>query len=231
MADKKQKNPEFTSPRGVFVFPKLTEADYGNEKFPKPDGEYSVQLRMPVADADAFIEAKLKGLLADAYAQAREEFAKLPVGTRKKLGDITENDLVKIEYDKETEEETGYVLFKFAMKASGKTKAGKAWSRKPVIFDAKGKKMVKVPAIWGGTEGKVSFEARPYFIPGTGAAGLKLALNAVQVIDLVSGGGRDAEGYGFGAEDGYEYDEADAAGDEDSGFKDESTSGEPNQDF
>lgn len=230
MANKKQKNPEFTSPRGVFVFPKLNDPDYGNEKFPKPDGEFSVQLRLSVADAEAFVEAKLKAPLEAAIASAREEFDKLPVGTRKKLKDITENELFRIEYDKETEEETGYVLFKFAMKASGKTKAGKAWSRKPVIFDAKGKPLTKAPSIWGGTEGKVSFEARPYFIPGTGTAGLKLALNAVQVIDLKSGGGRDAGGYGFGEEDGYEYDEADAA-QEDSGFKDETSGSEGNEDF
>lgn len=231
MADKKQKNPEFTSPRGVFVYPKLNEPDYGNEQFPKPDGEYSVNLRLTREEAEQFINAKLKTHLDAAYAEAEEAFAKLPVGTRKKLGKVTQNELFKIEYDKETEEETGFVTFKFAMKASGKTKAGKEWSRKPVIFDAKGKKMVKAPDIWGGTEGKVSFEARPYFIPGTGAAGLKLALNAVQVIDLKSGGGRDAEGYGFGAEDGYEYDESDAGADDDNGFKDESTGGDDNQDF
>src|SRR5690606_28140568 len=124
MADKKPKNPEFTTPRGTFVFPKLTEPDYGNEKFPKPDGEYSVNLRLSLADAEEFVEKKLKPHLDAAYAAAREEFAKLPVGTRKKLGDITQNDLFKIEYDKETEEETGYVLFKFAMKAGGKTKVG-----------------------------------------------------------------------------------------------------------
>ncbi|WEM05508.1 ssDNA binding protein and ssDNA annealing protein [Ralstonia phage BOESR1] len=222
MADKKQKNPEFTSPRGVFVYPKLNEPDYGNEKFPKPDGEYSVNLRMTREAAEQWINAKLKTHLDEAYAEAEAEFAKLPVGTRKKLGSVTQNDLFKIEYDKETEEETGFVTFKFAMKAGGKTKAGKEWSRKPVIFDAKGKKMVKTPDIWGGTEGKVSFEARPYFIPGTGAAGLKLALNAVQVIDLKSGGGRDAEGYGFGEEDGYEYDEMDAK-EESGGFADETT--------
>lgn len=232
MADKKQKNPEFTSPRGVFVYPKLNEPDYGNEQFPKPDGEFSVNLRLSRADAEKFIEDKLSGLLATAYTEAEEAFAKLPVGTRKKLGKVTQNDLFKIEYDKETEEETGFVTFKFAMKASGKTKQGKAWSRKPVIFDAKGRKMVKAPDIWGGTEGKVSFEARPYFIPGTGAAGLKLALNAVQVIDLKSGGGRDAEGYGFGEEDGYEYDESDAsAADTDNEFTDESNGAEADKDF
>lgn len=204
--NKKPKNPEFTSPRGTFRYPKLNKPDTGNEQFPKPDGEYSVQLILTVADAEP-LALKLQPHLQAAIEEGKEAFKKLKVDQRKKLGDITINELFKTEYDEETEEPTGNVIFKFAMKASGKDKAGKPWSRKPVIFDARGQKMTKnIPDIWGGTEGKVSFEAQPYFIPGTGAVGLKLRLNAVQVIELVSGGGRDAEGYGFGAEDGYAFD-------------------------
>lgn len=62
--------------------------------------------------------------------------------------------------------------------------------------------MLKVPDIWGGTEGKVSFEVAPYFIPGTALAGIKLRLNAVQVIELRSGGNKSAGEYGFGEEEG-----------------------------
>ena len=102
-------------------------------------------------------------------------------------------------------------FFKFKMKASGKDKkTGKPWSRKPTIFDAKGKPMTPVPSIWGGTIGKVSFEVGPYFVQGQAMAGISLSLNAVQIIELRSGGGGTAESYGFGEEDGYEYDEADA---------------------
>lgn len=228
MADKKPKNPEFTSPRGTFVYPKLNEPDYGTDDFPKPDGEYSVRLRLSEADAEPLL-AKLQPLLDEAYAEGRKRFEELPVANRKKLKDITENDLFQVEYDKDTEEPTGNLLFKFTMKASGTSKkTGKDWSRKPVIFDAKGRKMNNAPSIWGGTVGKVSFEVRPYFIVGTAAAGLKLGLNAVQVIDLVSGGGRDAEAYGFGEEEGYEADEDQDA--EDGTFKDESAGGD-NPDF
>ena len=214
MANKKPKNPEFVSPSGVFRYPKLTEPDYGTDDFPKPDGEYSTRLILSEAEAQPLLH-KLQPLLDVAVSEAEEAFKKLPVASRKKLGKVSVNDLCQIEYDQDTEEATGNVIFKFAMKASGKTKAGKEWSRKPVLFDAKGHKMPKPPAIWGGTEGKVAFEVRPYFISGTGAAGLKLSLNAAQIINLVTGGGRDAEGYGFGEEDGFEASEAgdDAAGD------------------
>lgn len=223
MANKKPKNPEFVSPRGTFRYPKLNEPDYGTENFPKPDGEYSVRLILTEADAQPLVD-QLQPHLDAAVEEAQAKFKELPVATRKKLKEVTVNDLYQIEYDPETEEATGNVIFKFAMKASGKTKDGKEWSRKPAIFDSKGKRLAKPEPIWGGTEGKVAFEVRPYFIAGTGAAGLKLGLNAVQIIELVSGGGRDAEGYGFGAEDGYEAGDNEDA--EDNGtFQDETDSG------
>lgn len=228
MANKKPKNPEFVSPRGTFRYPKLNEPDYGTEEFPKPDGEYSVRLILTEEDAQPLVD-QLQPLLDAAVAEAQEKFKELPVATRKKLKEVTVNDLFQVEYDQETEEPTGNVIFKFAMKASGVTKDKKPWSRKPVIFDAKGKKLKNPEPIWGGTEGKVAFEVRPYFIAGTGAAGLKLGLNAVQIIELVSGGGRDAEGYGFGAEEGYEAGDNEDA-DDNGTFQDESGS-DDNQDF
>jgi len=101
------------------------------------------------------------------------------------------------------------------MAASGEVKngpkKGQKWSRKPMIFDAAGQPMRKVPDIYGGTIGRVRFSLRPYFIKGTGAAGLKLALEAVQIIDLVSGGQRSASSCGFEAEEGYVHSDADEA--------------------
>lgn len=223
MADKKPKNFSSTTPRGIFRYPALDKPDYGNEQFPKPDGEYKVQLILSREAAEPLI-AKLQPIYNKAIADGEAEFGKLKVEQRKKLKELKANDLFSPEYDKETEEETGNVIFKFTMQASGKNKKGEPWSRKPAVFDAKGKPMLKVPQIWGGTEGKVSFEASPYFIPGTGAAGLKLRLQAVQIIDLVSGGQRDAGAYGFGEEDGYEAGEDQP--EDTTPFKDESGSGE-----
>lgn len=221
MADKKHKNPSFTSPRGVFRYPALSKPDYGNEEFPKPDGEFKVQLILDAATAQPLLD-KIQPLYDAAIAEGEEKFKGLKVEQRKKLKELKVNDLYAPEYDRETEEETGNLIFKFAMVASGKNQKGEEWSRKPALFDAKGKPLPKTaPAIWGGSEGKVSFEAVPYFISGTGAAGLKLRLQAAQVIELVSGGQRDAGAYGFGAEDGYEAsDETEEAAD--GSFKDES---------
>lgn len=106
-------------------------------------------------------------------------------------------------------------------------KTGQFWDTRPTIFGPDAKVLVKgfrfrdredgeeitdvhvkaKPEIWGGTVGKVSFEVglnkdqEPgYFIAGTGTAGLKLSLTAVQVIELVEGGQKDASSYGFGDE-------------------------------
>lgn len=215
MAEAKKRNfPKITSPRLGFKYPKLNEPDYGSKDYPKPDGEYSLKgvLQADSKEAKQFI-AQLQPLYDEALQQAEEEFKKLKVETRKKLGSVKPNDLFTTLYDAETEEPTGEIEFKFAMKASGEykkgPKAGKRWSRSPDIYDAKGNLLKKPPQIWGGTIGKVSFEASPYFIPGTGAAGLKLSLLGAQIIELVSGGQRTAASHGFVEEDGYEGDTSD----------------------
>ena len=225
MADiKKQKLPTFTTPKLVFKFPKLIEPDFGSTEYPKPDGEFSTKGVAKLSDpaVQAFLQ-KLTPLHAEAIEKAEEEFKKLKVETRKKLGGVKVNDLFTTLYDQETEEETGEIEFKFSMKHRIEIKkgpsAGKVIIKYPALFDAKGKPIIvrdkkgkplpNAPQIWSGTEGKVSFEASPYFIPGTGAAGLKLNLLAVQIIDLVSGGQRSASSYGFGEEDGFSADDLD----------------------
>ncbi|WP_079211876.1 hypothetical protein [Brucella pituitosa] len=211
----RKKNPTFMSDKGTAVYPKLTTIDYGTKDYPKPDGEYSVKLRMSKDEAEDMLDRKNKDgvTLREIHAQAIEEghteFAKLPVASRKKLGSLTENPLYTEVYDKETEEPTGDVEFKFKRKASGTRKDGKKWEAKPDLFDAKGRKLGKGVEIWGGSTLKVAFEASPYFVSGQGSAGLSLRLQASQVIDLVSNGQRDASGYGFEAEEGYEYDPED----------------------
>jgi len=197
----KPKNPEFTSPRGVFRFPKLTEPDYGTKEYPKPDGEYKVTLILSQEEAEAFI-AKLQPLHDEAVKVGREAFKELKVEARKKLKEITIQPFFSEEYDKETEEPTGNLLFTFKMAASGiSKKTGKKWSRRPALFDAKGKPILKAPDIWGGSEGRVQFEVSPYFIPGTALTGIKLRLNAVKLLELRSGGARSASDYGFDEEE------------------------------
>lgn len=218
------------TPKQTFKFPKLNEPDYGTKDYPKENGEYSVKT---LAQADSPATKKFLAFLQphfdEAISEAKRQFKELKVETRKKLGDITINPLFTTLYDQETEEPTGEIEFKFAMTASGEIKkgpkAGQKWSQKPGIVDAMGNTLAKPPAIWGGTEGLVSFELSPYFIPGNGACGLKLKLVGVQIVDLKTAGERSASSMGFGKVEGgfdgstYEAeDEDDTASSEDEDF-------------
>lgn len=224
--DKKPKKVLYVSFKGPMRFPKLSEPDYGTDDYPKPDGEYSTQLLGKPDDPAVKAElAKLEPLFKQAVADAKEKFKELKAETKAKLkkknGEtgLQINDLYTEVFDKDTDEPTGDIAFKFGMKASGEykkgPKAGKRWNRKPGLFDAKGQPMKNPPEIWSGSVGRVSYEARGYFVEGTGAVGVKLSLEAVRILELVSKGERSASAYGFDPEEeGYSYDPSEAKADE-----------------
>lgn len=213
MATDRKSLPKINSPKLSAVWPKLDKPDYGSKQFPDPDGKFKTRARgsLEAAPIQALIR-KLQPLHDAAIQEAEEKFKQLKVETRKKLGSVTVNPLYTTLYDQETEQETGEIEFSFSRKASGTfkkgPKAGQKWSHKLAVFDAAGKLMAKVPEIWSGSVIKVQFTASPYFIPGTGAAGLALNLEGVQLLELVKGGERSAKDFGFGAEEGYEHDDA-----------------------
>jgi hypothetical protein len=263
MADKKRAvAPTFTTPRITFKFPKLNEPD---TKF-KKEGEFSTKVIMSESDpAVQALLAKLQPMHDKAVANAEEAFKALPIKTRKAFeakgvtGPVV-NPFYSPVYDETTEQPTGDIEMKFTLPASGEVKngknAGKKYTQRPAIFDAKGQPVVSGfsfkmdtvlsslkkagPEIWGGSEGRVTFEVgvdadgNPgYFIPGTAAAGLSLRLKAAQVIKLVSGSARDASDYGFGEEEGYAYEggaETSESSDEDTGLPVD-TSSDDNADF
>jgi hypothetical protein len=215
---KRERLPEITSPIAVFKWPKLSEPDYGTDDYPKPDGEYSVRLVFDKNDPEVVEFCKtIAPHWEAAMAQAKEEFAKLPVATRKKLKKPTPNNWVSPVYDADTEEETDEIEIKVSMKARIEVKkgpkAGQVFEKQPAIFDAVGNPMIPPPSIWGGTTGRVRFQLSPYFIPATGACGLSLRLLGVQIQDLVSQPQQTAESMGFGTlEDGYVHQKMDDDG-------------------
>lgn len=182
-----------TTPAGEFRYPKLNKYDEYKDK-----KSFKVDLVLDEDEAEA-----LRKQLADVIAEARElgeaEFAKLKPAQKKKMGgEHTFNEVGTEEYD-DDEEETGRIIFKF--KTNAFTQAGRL--KKISMFSASGKRLKNVQ-VWGGTVGKVSFSANPYFNNSNGQAGVTLYLNAVQILELVSGGaGHSAEDHGFGAVDGY----------------------------
>lgn len=224
--------PRFTSvmsPKGIFVWPRLNEPD---TKFNK-DGAFSVRLRLSPENSQILID-KIEAELAAFWPKAKEELQEKlnnaksgadKAKARKALEEMKESDKAyKPAYDDDGNE-TGEFEFNFKMPATYVKDKGKATEKvvsiRPDIFDAKGRLLRSPPPIWGGSEGYVSGELRPFST--TIGVGVSLRLKAAQVTKLVSGsGGRDAAAYGFGAEDGgyeapEEAPEQPAAGDTEAG--------------
>ena len=217
-----EKRTRYTSPRGVFVYPKLTAPD---TKF-KAEGEYSVKLK--VAEDAPGVAALVKQIEKEAAASlaAAKEKAKTPAEAKK--WETKYLPFTRVEDDEGNA--TGEIEFKFSMKASGVSKkTGKPWTMKPTLFDAKGKPINGSVNIGNGTVGKVSYEIIPYSPTAQVGASVKLALAAAQIIELRSYGEQSAKDHGFDEEDGYEASDAPAQGD----FEDESESegGESEKDF
>ena len=210
MADNKR--PSFTkvmTPKGIFGFPKLNSPD---TKF-KPDGEYGVKVKLDVEQSEALI-AKIEAVLAAYWPVAKAEAQKKvddAVGgankakAKKALEEMKEADKSYRPVYNDDGEETGEYEFNFKMPAFFLKDKGKSTEKKtamrPDVFDAKGKKLSVIPEIWGGTEGIVAGELRP-FSTAVGV-GVSLRLKAVQIITLRQGGsGGTADSYGFGKEEG-----------------------------
>ena len=180
----------FTTPRGVAVFPRLNTPD---TKFDAA-GVYKTDLAL--SDSEPSTQ-KFKDFIQKRYDAYVAKLTEENNGKAPRMNDVP----FQPQLDKETGEPTGNTLFRFSSKASGTSrKTGKPWSRTIPLFDAKGKE-TNVD-VWGGSEIKVSFTVGEY---KAGANyGIKCYLEAVQIIELVSGGTKSASGFGFSEEEGFE---------------------------
>ena len=212
--DKKDRYPTFTTPRGVFVYPHLTEPD---TKFVKPDGEYHTKFALPDGKKPTKKFCADLTRVLEAYIEENPDEL-----TKAKLKKATTADIFEDELDDEGEE-TGRVIFKFKLKAKVITKS-KSWDQKPRLFDSSAKPITDDPNIWTGSEGKVNVEVFPYYMESTKQFGLSLRCVGAQILKLVEGSsGPSAGDMGFGEEDdGYVAN--------DSGFDDESTGGDDTDD-
>lgn len=193
MIDRK-KLPRGISPAGKAVWPKLNEPD---TKF-KEEGEFSVKLELGGAQAETMKDV-IREFAAIAYAIECEDKGKKKL----KKADLPFKQVVNEDGD----DVPGMFLFNFKRKASGTTKAGKAWEASITLFDSKKKKVTA--EVWGGSRLRVAYTLVPWYAAALGF-GIKLELGAVQVLDLVTRGERSADDYGFDEEEGgYEgtYDE------------------------
>lgn len=193
MASKKQRYPQITTPEVALIFPRLFTPD---NKYVKPDGEYHTKFALEAGEEfDAFI-AKLEEV-RDTYLKDNPDEVKPAKLKKAKLADLFEE-----ECDDEGEE-TGRMIMRAKLKAVVKTKT-KSWKQKPMVFDASANQISEEISVWTGTKAKLALELFPYFMESSKEVGVSLRLKAVQIIELVDGGGdRDAGSYGFGETDGY----------------------------
>jgi len=179
------------TPAGIAIWPKLLEPD---TKFDEA-GVFSLKLKLTEEEAAPLIE-KIEKVAKDAYEEA--------------VADATPKNRAKLQmarpsYEPEYDEDgnaTDNVIFGFKMKASGiNRKTGKAWTRKPALFDSKGMPITQPPyEIWSGSVVRVAFELIPYNSPMFGI-GCAQRFSAVQIIKLVEGTGKSADDYGFDVEE------------------------------
>lgn len=197
------------TPKGTFKFPKLNTPDTY-----KGDTKFKVGLLADPDDAEvqAWIE-KLTRIRDEEVERTKKEL--IDAGKPGLAKKVTVRDVFHMDTDKEGEE-TGLIVFHASMKAEVKDKkTGELKQLRPKFFDAAGKPIKKVPEIWGGTVGRLGVDVMGSKRPADGAIGVTLYLDAVFLIDLKTGGGRDASSYGYtGEEGGYSADDDDG----DSGY-------------
>jgi len=188
MIDRK-KLPRGITAAGRAVWPKLNEPD---TKF-KEEGEFSVKLELS-GEAAENMKSTIREFATKAYSIECEDKGKKKL----KKADLP----FKQATDQDGEDIADTFLFNFKRKASGTTKAGKAWQATVTLFDSQKKKVTA--EVWGGSKLRVAYTLVPWYNPTLGF-GIKLELGAVQVLDLVTRGERSASDYGFEEEaDGYQ---------------------------
>jgi hypothetical protein len=194
MADRKKPVLHLT-PAGIARYPRLTSPDM---KFKKEYGEYKITLLLPAEKAELLTDL-IDNAMVESLAAAKAADPK----NAKKIKPATDKPY-KVHQD-EDGNDTNLVAFNFKMAAGGlSTKTKEKWSRRPALFNAKGKPIDPTKInIGGGSTVKVAFELYLFYTPLVGA-GVSLRLSAVQVINLVEYAGRDAKAFGFGEEEGYD---------------------------
>lgn len=193
---------EAVSPKGTLIYPTLIKPDTKYDA----DGTYKTKLKVPAAEAQAFIELIEK-------AQQEELERQITAAEAEKKGSGKRVKEASLPFEEVEENGRDYVVFSFKSKATFKDKkTQETVARKVALFDAKGKGLTGDLKIGTGTEARVSCFISPWFTKLLGA-GVTLQIRGVKILKLVefSGGGGNAGSFGFDDDDEGEF-EVDNAG-------------------
>ena len=200
MATTMKKRIMYNTPKGMALFAHIKEPDYGNDKYPNPEGQYRITLIL-TEEQSMGLKEKLREEIEKAEENAEEKFNGLKRSTREKLGGLTMNDVCSPEYDRDDNATGNY---KWSFKANSKYEdrnTGKKIERHIPVFDSLNQPITLKDEIGNGSEVRISFSVNPYFVEGQGMGGLSLYINAIQIAKLVKGGEKTAEYYGFEEDD------------------------------
>lgn len=186
---------EFTTgvtPKGSLLFPHI----YEPETYEGKDVGYTVNIKFDQKETDALIA------VIDEELEKAKHSIKLKPGQK-----WSAEPFMGYREDKD-----GDIVFKFKANSHYQTKSGELHKVTIPVFDAHGKPIKDPLSIGNGTIAKIAYTLVPYWISKV-VNGVKLRLDAVQIIDLKEYGQKDAKGFGFGAEEGFSADDVEAEDD------------------
>lgn len=172
------------TPRGTLVYPRVNGQP--DTKFDEA-GIYKTGLRISADKAAPLVEI-IDNAMQAAFKEAQKEAGSPMKAKKLKLADAPYS-----------EEENGDIVFNFKMKHKITPKGKEAFTQKPAVVGADLTPIADTVRIGGGSEGKVSYDIRPYTLKNE--VGVSLRLIGVQVLKLVEYSGRSAESMGFSAEE------------------------------
>jgi hypothetical protein len=196
-------NKTRTTPAGLAGFVCVNKP---STKF-KPEGEYSIKLVLDPATAEP-LQGEFRKLAEEAKAEFLKKDSKKAAIIGKYALHVPGSDDVDADGNP-----TGNVVFAFKQAAviTPRDTKKQPFETKIGLFDAKGKPMPGDVLVGRGSKVKVAYEVIPFCNPATKSVGISLRLKAVQILDLKRySGGTDFAGYGFGQEEGYTAEDAEA---------------------
>lgn len=160
-----------------------------NKRFEPEYGTYSCDVIIDEKQAEL-----IKNQIRPLYEQELQAVKEANPSKKK----ISERDLPL------EEQEDGTWLAKVKLKAGGRRRDDTEYHLSIALYDSQGKPLPEDVQVWGGSKVNVAFRPKFYYVGSIGF-GVSFELQAVQVIELATGGlsNRAAEAFGFTSEEGY----------------------------
>lgn len=184
----------FTTPIGEAVFPWLTKPD---TRFNK-DGVYHVDISVPfelAQDCIARLEKVRDDFIATLPVAKQRALAPRPVYIEELTRPVREEGMSDEQWEEVkfnfVGEPTGNVIFRCKLKALVRPQDGEAWVQKPTVITADTGEAITDP-VYHGSILRARGQIVPYTNDSNATAGITLRLRAVQVHELVTGGGDGA---------------------------------------